>query len=270
MFTANLWMFPSSTPCVRTSQRKSSETLVIAGVCQPWDRDMDMHQDSQKTKKSKKRDLRFSNTAKHIKAEVLCCYLFIGWMLPVALIHSFLFTIHPLHPLKCILLQLCPFGSLYNSGFSSRLNTVWGCRLAALSSWPFTASHSPTGLIWLRNCKGTGICETILFKSTFKSAVVFFFFCPTDLLCSSYTNNCISPCKDVLSCGTKICRHEATALTVSFLTCISARGNFHSVTWQKKFRSCQKVKQGNAPPKISQTTVLKALPISVIHANCVY
>lgn len=176
MFTANLWMFPSSTPCVRASQRKSSETLVIAGVCQPWDRDMDMHQDSQKTKKSKKRDLRFSNTAKHIKAEVLCCYLFIGWMLPVALIHSFLFTIHPLHPLKCILLQLCPFGSLYNSGFSSRLNTVWGCRLAALSSWPFTASHSPTGLIWLRNCKGTGICETILFKSTFKSAVFFFFF----------------------------------------------------------------------------------------------
>lgn len=46
------------------------------------------------------------------------------------------FTTHSssLHPLKCIVLQLCSFGCLYDSSFSSRLNTLWGWGVAALSS----------------------------------------------------------------------------------------------------------------------------------------
>lgn len=68
---------------------------------------------------------------------------------------------------------------------------------------------------------------------------LFFFFFPADLLCSSYTNNCISTRKDVLSCGTKICCHKATVETVSFLTWIAAIENFHSVIWHdKKVGSC--------------------------------
>lgn len=201
--------------------------------------------------------MRFTNTAKHIKAEVLCCYFFVAWILPVPLIHSFLFP----SPSE-VYFHLCSFICLYNSSFSSRLNTVWGWRVVALSScccsyispgdhsaadeldqrsvttdnWFLQKNCVPglapaqrkgwkqedgtgwnlgvtfhsitqTGSIWLRNCKGTGLCEIILFKSTFKSAA---FFSPTDLLYSSYTNNCISTCEDVLSCGTKICHHKAT------------------------------------------------------------
>lgn len=141
------------------------------------------------------------------------------------------FTIHPLtlfpSPSEVYLAAVVLLHLFVQLQFFKRLNTIWGWRVAALSSWccsyfspadeldqrsftadywlfqkncvqglapaqgkrweqedgtgwiwhwPFIALHSPTGLIWLQNCKGIGICEMILFKSTFKSAAPFFFF----------------------------------------------------------------------------------------------
>lgn len=139
------------------------------------------------------------------------------------------FSTHPLIPLyhsstspsECILLQLCPVSQ------ADWTQSEAGGLLPSLPAAVPTPSletillqinlgltfHSITQSNWLnliaklqRNWdmwndpfpKHLQICNS-------------FFFCPTDLLCSSYTNNCISTCKDVLSCGTKICRHKAAA-----------------------------------------------------------